>query len=421
MDLTHLDDATPPIPDTAMRSRVVTSALRRRRVRVALESAAALAVVVAVLSSLVVARGGHSSVRVATKPGPTQSTDPETFNVPSASMAPTLEADEHISVDTSWQNQPVRRGDIIVFQAPPSEASKNVKDLVKRVIGLPGDRLSVRDKHVYIVPAGASTGHELDEPYVKSTPDCPAGTQSPIAGRTLQPVTVPAGEYFVMGDNRCASEDSRAFGPIQRSSILGLAFVHVNAPTTTTSPAPNTVVVQLELGDTSVAQGAVLTGTLVFDNPTGHVVTVPATDHNSAIGLLEQQLSTTNHEIQKADIALAACGRDRDCELRNLATLRILNDSAEDLRKELNRGGCLHQYQVVIDTKEPTDLSWYTVCKAFGDQPSVAGSAHDVLESRFLAIPTGVTLLRVSIVATAPFDNGQLPPLPKGRAYVYFV
>jgi signal peptidase I len=121
----------------------------------------------------------------------------------------------------------IHRGDIIVFKAPPGEFPQDIKDIVKRVIGLPGDKLSARDNHVFIIPTGKTTGAELNEPYVKVTPDCPAGTQSSIAGPTLEPITVPAGEYFVMGDNRCASADSRAFGPIKSSSIIGLAFIRI--------------------------------------------------------------------------------------------------------------------------------------------------------------------------------------------------
>jgi signal peptidase I len=152
----------------------------------------------------------------------------QAFYIPSASMSPTLEVNDRILVNkASYKLHSVHRGDIVVFKAPPGESTENIKDLVKRVIGLPGDRLSARDNHVYVIPAGQTAGHELNEPYVKSTPDCPAGTQGPVAGRTLEPITVPAGEYFMMGDNRCASEDSRAFGPIKKSSIIGRAFIRI--------------------------------------------------------------------------------------------------------------------------------------------------------------------------------------------------
>ncbi len=152
----------------------------------------------------------------------------QAFYIPSASMAPTLEVNDRILVNkASYKLHAVHRGDIVVFKAPPGETSETIKDLVKRVIGLPGETVEARDSHVYIIKPGQTAGQELDEPYVKTTPDCPAGTQSAVAGHALQVIHVPANEYFVMGDNRCASEDSRAFGPIKKSSIIGRAFIRI--------------------------------------------------------------------------------------------------------------------------------------------------------------------------------------------------
>jgi len=152
----------------------------------------------------------------------------QAFYIPSASMAPTLEVNDRILVNkASYKLHSPHRGDIIVFKAPPGETSENIKDLVKRIIGLPGDTVEAKNNHVYIIQAGKTTGYELNEPYIKTTPDCPAGSQGPVAGHPLETVHVPAGEYFVMGDNRCASEDSRAFGPIKKSSIIGRAFIRI--------------------------------------------------------------------------------------------------------------------------------------------------------------------------------------------------
>jgi signal peptidase I len=106
----------------------------------------------------------------------------------------------------------------------------NIKDLVKRVIALPGETIEQRNNHVYITERGQRVGHALMEPYVRATVDCPAAMQSPVAGRALERVTVPAGEYYVMGDNRCASEDSRAFGPIPAASIVGRGFIRIWPP-----------------------------------------------------------------------------------------------------------------------------------------------------------------------------------------------
>lgn len=152
----------------------------------------------------------------------------QAFYIPSASMAPTLEVNDRILVNkASYKLHDIHRGDIVVFSAPPAEVTENIKDLVKRVIGLPGETVEARNGHVYIIEPGHTTGRELNESYVKPTPDCPPGEQGPVAGRALTPHVIPAGEYWVMGDNRCASEDSRAFGPIKKSSVIGRAIIRI--------------------------------------------------------------------------------------------------------------------------------------------------------------------------------------------------
>jgi signal peptidase I len=98
-----------------------------------------------------------------------------------------------------------------VFKAPPEERTPQIHDLVKRVIGLPGDTIEARDGHIYI------DDHLLSEPYL------PKGTITDGLPRQ----TVPANSYFMMGDNRGASSDSRVFGPIKRSAIIGRAFVRM--------------------------------------------------------------------------------------------------------------------------------------------------------------------------------------------------
>jgi signal peptidase I len=99
-----------------------------------------------------------------------------------------------------------------VFHRPRSWPVPD-KVLIKRVIGLPGDRLSERDGTVY------ANGLELEEPYANSA--CKGGTTN----FPTKSVTVPAGHAFVMGDNRCDSSDSRSFGAIADSSVIGRAFV----------------------------------------------------------------------------------------------------------------------------------------------------------------------------------------------------
>jgi signal peptidase I len=105
----------------------------------------------------------------------------------------------------------VRRGDVVVFDRPASLSDQD-SHLVKRVIALAGETVSAHGGSVYI---GA---RRLVEPYVNKA--C-HGTLD------FAPVVVPRGDVFVMGDNRCDSLDSRSFGPIPTSTIVGRAFVIV--------------------------------------------------------------------------------------------------------------------------------------------------------------------------------------------------
>ncbi|HEY7946239.1 MAG TPA: signal peptidase I, partial [Acidimicrobiales bacterium] len=131
----------------------------------------------------------------------------QTYFIPSASMQPTLLIGDRILVDKlSYRLHGVGRGDIVVFATPPKEpAEPGINDLVKRVIGLPGDVISSKGGRVYI------DGRPLHEPYL-------------VPGTVTTDITtqkVPPNEYFVMGDNRSDSQDSRFFGPISRSLIVG--------------------------------------------------------------------------------------------------------------------------------------------------------------------------------------------------------
>jgi signal peptidase I len=134
----------------------------------------------------------------------------QTFFVPSTSMYPTLKAGDRIVVDKlAYDLHSIHRGDIVVFKRPPAEQCGGplVPDLVKRVVGLPDEWISARGGHVYI------TGKLLSEPWlpeVKTTYTANFG-----------PVHVPSGQYFVMGDNRVNSCDSRMWGTVKRSYIVG--------------------------------------------------------------------------------------------------------------------------------------------------------------------------------------------------------
>ncbi|HEY6428382.1 MAG TPA: signal peptidase I [Acidimicrobiales bacterium] len=149
----------------------------------------------------------------------------QTFYIPSGSMEPTLQIGDRILVNKlSYDLHAVGRGDIVVFGRPPAEncGGPEVNDLVKRVIGLPGNVLSLTGGYVYV------DGKRLDESWLPQseqgvTQPGPAGTNYNL----FHPYRVPANDYFVMGDNRTDSCDSRYWGPIPGSLIVGKVAMRV--------------------------------------------------------------------------------------------------------------------------------------------------------------------------------------------------
>ncbi len=149
----------------------------------------------------------------------------QTFFIPSGSMEPTLQIGDRILVNKlSYHLHGVNRGDIVVFSRPPAEncGGPEVNDLVKRVVGLPGDVISLSRGYVYI------DGKRLDESWLPATEQGitstgPTGNSSNLA----HPYRIPADNYFVMGDNRNDSCDSRYWGPIKQSLIVGKVEVRV--------------------------------------------------------------------------------------------------------------------------------------------------------------------------------------------------
>lgn len=149
----------------------------------------------------------------------------QAFKIPSGSMIPTMIVGDHILVNkfifgiknplTDGVIIPVshpKRDDVVVFKFPRDEST----DFIKRVIGLPGETVEVRAKQVYI------NGSPLVEPFtVHQGPPMPAQIERDNFG----PVVVPEGHYFVMGDNRDESWDSRFWGFVSENKIRGRAFV----------------------------------------------------------------------------------------------------------------------------------------------------------------------------------------------------
>jgi signal peptidase I len=135
----------------------------------------------------------------------------QAFYIPSSSMEPTLNVGDRVIVNKlSYDLHDVNRGDLIVFERPDG-AEGDIKDLIKRVIGLPGETVEIRNGTVIV------DGRVLDEPYLAD--------DEILAD--FAPVQVPEGHVFVMGDNRDDSRDSRVFGSIAEDSIVGRAFVRV--------------------------------------------------------------------------------------------------------------------------------------------------------------------------------------------------
>jgi signal peptidase I len=125
--------------------------------------------------------------------------------VEGTSMNPLLSDQERIFINKFiYRFEPIERGDVVVFWYPLDRS----KSFIKRVVGLPGEKIEIRDGHLYI------NGEELADQYV------PAGY---IDGSNYGPRRIPQGDYFVMGDHRDSSNDSRVFGPVPRSYIYGKA------------------------------------------------------------------------------------------------------------------------------------------------------------------------------------------------------
>jgi len=131
------------------------------------------------------------------------------FIVSGSSMQPGFQDRDYLIVDqlTYRFNEP-ERGDVVIFRYP----NNNKVFYIKRIIGLPGDTVIIQDEQVYIEPANSTERIKIEEPYIDSF--------RPENSRTA----LMDDQYYVMGDNRLVSSDSRVWGPLDREFITGRAF-----------------------------------------------------------------------------------------------------------------------------------------------------------------------------------------------------
>lgn len=137
------------------------------------------------------------------------------FIVSGASMLPTFQDLNYLIVDRlTYDFEEPQRGDVVVFRLPQNES----RDLIKRVIGLPGDTVIISGNSVTIVNEAHPEGFTLSEPYL---------APENLGGPSNVRVTLGKDEYFVLGDNRRVSADSRIWGTLPKSDIVGRVFVRL--------------------------------------------------------------------------------------------------------------------------------------------------------------------------------------------------
>ncbi len=139
------------------------------------------------------------------------------FVVSGASMVPTFENGDYLIIDElSYRLSEPKRLDVVVFRYP----GDTKKFFIKRIIGLPGDTVETKNDTVTIYNEENSKGIKLEEPYANLSGNCPKPSLD-------SKVNLKDGEYFVMGDNRYCSSDSRYWGAVPRNLLVGKPFLRL--------------------------------------------------------------------------------------------------------------------------------------------------------------------------------------------------
>jgi signal peptidase I len=143
---------------------------------------------------------------------PTRKYVMQTFPIPTSSMEPTVLLGDDVVVDKSaYAFSEPKRGDIVFYRA----TQRPEMILMKRIVGLPGETIEIRNKEVFV------DGKKIDEPYVQFLR--PSADDGTFNGDSVGPTVIPPDAYFLLGDNRDNSNDSRFMGPVQRQQFLGKA------------------------------------------------------------------------------------------------------------------------------------------------------------------------------------------------------
>jgi signal peptidase I len=138
------------------------------------------------------------------------------FIVSGASMSPTFETGQYLIVDqVTYRFHEPQRGDVVIFRYPNDPS----KYFIKRLIGLPGEVVELANGGTTVTNPTSGESHTLEEPYIKTD-----RTDDHLT------ITLSSDEYFVMGDNRGASSDSRVWGPVPKKNIVGRAFLRLLPP-----------------------------------------------------------------------------------------------------------------------------------------------------------------------------------------------